>query len=553
MPDYPIAATTTSSGGMYQYGMIADLRTSNALLSNASPTAGSSAAQTAPSTNDTVVLSDEGRQRAAAMSPIVQAGTKTPLAPIDDAGILGLGQGVLVGTATTQSGRKISITQHDPAPKADDGASPQARPSYVVAIEGTDQQDGQSYLLTGNAIINEDANGALQVAAYAPGRETDGNDVIIGLSAASLSGGAGDDALFDLSPGGGAIQGGAGDDAIIVSGNRRGGTIDAGDGNDAVMIAGGVMDGAIALGDGDDSLQTGNLFGGSIAMGNGNDTLQTKNVFGGNIAMGQGNDVFQAASLSGYVSQLTVDTGDGNDSIAADAIGNGQVNIDTGGGNDRIKAAVIGQAGGQVNIDVGDGNNLIDASYIGLGNSQVNIAAGDGNDSVHASWIALGIGGGASQVNIDAGAGDDSVSSSWIGTGIDGGSAHVNIYMGDGDDSLNASWIGTGINGGNAHVNISMGNGDDSLNASWIGVGIAGGSHVNIDAGNGSDYVNANIVGLQIGKQAKAQAMRDVVRLDPSGHDGDTLLTNASAMPAKPGGNADAARRGSKAYRLQSR
>lgn len=565
MPDISISTAITSSLNTSQYGLIADLQTSNSILSNASPTAGSGAAQTNTPTDYTVALSAEGRQLAAAMPSTVLTETKTDLSPLNVASAQQLGEAVLVGTATTQSGRKVTIEQYNPATVAESGVSPQPSASYMVTIDATDQHDQQSFLLTGNTIINEDAHGALHVSAYTPGQETDGNDIIIGLLATPLSGGAGDD-------------------TIIVSGDQRGGTIDAGDGNDTVMIAGNVMDGAVSMGDGNDTLQTGAVFGGNISMGDGNDALQAGSVYGGNITMGDGNDTLQATALSGYTG-LNVDTGEGNDSIITKTIGGGQVNLTTGKGNDRINAAIIGLADGQVNIDTGSGNDMIDASYISLGSGQVNIDIGDGNDSVHASWIGLAIGGGDSQVNIASGRGNDSVSASWIGTGINGGRSQVNIDTGDGNDSVHSSWIGTGINGGKTQVNIDTGDGNDSVGSSWIGFEAGGSSQVNIDTGSGNDvvraswiassfsgstpvninmgsghdYINAGIEGLRLVTQAKREAMRDLVRETPrtketpkSSPGGDALLATTSGMTIMTGGNANMARRGSNTYRTQS-
>jgi hypothetical protein len=515
MPDYPIAATTASSGGMYQYGMIADLRTSNALLSNASPTAGSSAAQTAPSTNDTVALSAEGRQLAAAIPSPVLTETDAAPSPIDATSAQQLGKAVLVGTATTQSGRKVTIEQYNPATAADNGVSPEPRTGYMVTIAATDQQEQQRYMLNGNTIINEDENGALHVSAYS--QATDGNDIIIGLLDTSLSGGAGDDTLFDFRQGGmGNIDGGAGDDTIVVSGVHSVGYIHSGDGNDTINF-------------------TGNVVGADISTGDGNDTVNIAgSVYGGNISLGAGNDSLQANDLSTFFT--------------------GQLNVDTGDGNDQIKAGSIGEGKGQVNIDTGNGNDLIHAGDIGIG-GQVNINTGDGNDSIHASWIGIG---GNSQVNIDTGDGNDRVHSNWIGIGTDGHETQVNINAGSGNDSLSFDWLGVaGVASG--QVNINTGSGNDSLTFNWLGGEDVGNSQVNINMGSGNDYINAGIEGLRLVTQAKMEAMRDLVRETPadkatpkSSHNGDALLANTSGMATMTGESTPMARRGSITYRTQS-
>ena len=560
--------------------MIADLQTTSSILSNASPTAGSSAAQTDAPTGDTVALSAEGRQLAAAIpSPVLTEPGAAP-SPIDATSAQELGEAVLVGTATTQSGRKVTIEQYNPATAAGNGVSLEPRTGYMVTIAATDQQEQQRFMLNGNTIINEDENGALHVSAYTPGQETDGNDIIIGQLATPLRGGAGDDTIF-------------------VTGDQYGGTIDAGAGNDTVMIVGNVMDSTISMGDGNDTLQTGSVFGGTISMGAGNDTLQ-------------------ATALRGN-SRLNVDTGDGNDSITTKSIGGGQVNLNTGNGNDMINASVISMAEGQVNIDTGNGNDIIDTKSINMAGGQVNIDTGDGNDSVHANWLGLGIdgrksGGGDSQVNITSGGGDDNVRVNWIDTEFNGDRTQVNIDTGDGNDSVHSSWLGTGYKGGKTQINIATGAGNDSVHSSWlsvggggtsqvnidtgsgndsvhasgtgvgIGVGIGGTTQVNIDTGSGNDvvranwttlsvsgstqgnsktgsgndYVNAGIMSLNIKSQVKMEVMRDLIRETPadqappqSGQDGDALLVHASGIAFTTGGSAGMARRGHNVYRTQ--
>jgi len=358
----------------------------------------------------------------------------------------------LLGTATTKSGRLVSVSQFVAGPEGQQ--SPQA--GYMVSISGDANHEAQSFQVTGDAIINEDKNGELQISAYTAGKETDGNDIIIGAGHASLNGGKGDDTIFDVSPNSSkSISGGDGNDTIIVAANSVGDTIDAGNGDDKLIVKGGIL-------------------GGEINMGEGNDSIQARNI----------------GTISG---QTTIDTGNGNDSVSAD---------------------FIGANGSQVNIKTGDGNDKVHAAFIGLGgDDQVNIDTGDGNDLVDASWIGLGFGGSASQVNINTGKGNDAVRSSWIGTSIGSGSTQVNIDTGEGNDTINSSWIGTSMEGGSSQVNIKTGDGNDNITSSWIGSSFFHGkSQVNIDTGKGDDKINASSIGFSLDENANSRGMLSVVQ-----------------------------------------
>ncbi len=310
----------------------------------------------------------------------------------------------LLGTATTKSGRQVSISQFVAG-----GQGQPAQVGYAVSISGDANHEAQSFQVAGDSIINEDENGELHISAYSAGKETNGDDIIIGSGGGALSGGQGNDTIFDVSPNlPKSISGGDGNDTIIVATNSLEDTIDAGAGDDKLIVKGGIL-------------------GGEIKMGDGNDSVQARNI----------------GTFSG---QTTIDTGNGNDSVSAD---------------------FIGANGSQVNIKTGDGNDKVHAAYIGMGgDNQVNIDTGDGNDLVDASWIGLAFGGSASQVNINTGKGDDTVRSSWIGTSLGSGSTQVNIDTGEGNDTINSSWVGTSIEGGSSQVNLKTGDGNDTITSS---------------------------------------------------------------------------------------
>jgi len=355
---------------------------SGAVTAVLSPDKGAATATTdvpAAQTGDRVSLSEAAKALLPGAQPSVQA-----IATDSD---LPQGAASLLATATTESGRQVRIEQYTAGANPAQGKA--ASSAVVVTVSATDQQAEQRYLVTDDTIINENANGELSVASYTPGRETGGNDVIIGVR-------------------GLAYQGGDGNDTIVTTGGNV--AIDAGSGNDTVVVAG------VAL-------------AGHISMGDGNDTLTAGTIGGG---------------------QVNIDTGDGNDTISASYIGlGGQVNIDTGDGDDAVHASWIGLGIGtpsQVNIDTGAGNDSVTSSWTGVsmgsGSAQVNIDTGDGNDVVGSSWVSASFFGGHSQTNIATGAGNDTIAAGVLTASFFGGSSQTNIDTGSGKDTISVGLLG---------------------------------------------------------------------------------------------------------------
>lgn len=75
----------------------------------------------------------------------------TAPSPIDATSAQQLGEAVFVGTATTQSGRKVTIEQYNSATKAGKGL-PSRAPATWSPSQPTDQQEQQRYMLNGNTI-----------------------------------------------------------------------------------------------------------------------------------------------------------------------------------------------------------------------------------------------------------------------------------------------------------------------------------------------------------------------------------------------------------------
>ena len=166
-----------------------------------------------------------------------------------------------------------------------------------------------------------------------------------------VSGGAGNDKIYNIK-GGAYVDGGSGKDTITaVSGNN---TLFGGSDNDS-----------ITGGTGDDSIDGGSKNDTIIATAGGNNTI-----LGGSgldsITAGAGDD-----SIDGGISNDTINAGDGNNTVYG---GSGADSIICGSGNDEIY-------GGQQNdtINAGGGNNII---HHGSEEGEDVIISGGGNDTI---------------------------------------------------------------------------------------------------------------------------------------------------------------------------
>jgi hypothetical protein len=301
---------------------------------------------TTATSGDTVSLSDAARDLGAAGQTAQAAQTTGTTTIAADAGLADASQigdaAVItpVTTVATASGRQISLAAYtNPSTTADETGQAAGQSGYLLTIGGNGESGDQRYVLTGDVLLNEDASGNLSVAAYAAGKETSGDDLIIGLTGAALNGGDGNDTLVALADGNKVnVSGGAGDDTVIVSGN---------------------------------------LTSGLVHTGEGNDTLTANITAGGNAQMiftaDEGNDTVQATlDLSGNA-QLILDTGNGNDSLTAGLIAgdNSQTILATGNGNDRVVASLVTTGNAQLVVDSGDGNDALATAIVATDNASV--------------------------------------------------------------------------------------------------------------------------------------------------------------------------------------
>ena len=304
-----------------------------------------------------------------------------------------------------------------------------------------------------------------------------GNDQLVGGSAADVLRGGGDDDL---------IQGGAGDDEIFGGSGIN--TLEGGDGND--HLTGGDRDDFIDGGDGDDTIQAG-AGQDLILCGPGMD----------NVTAGDGNDIVYGG-LGGDV----IDGGTGNDDVDG---GEGNDDVDGGDGDDTLYGRtgddfLHGGPGFDV-IEAGAGNDIAMGGYdsdwikgskgddVLIGGKDVSpdspdhsddtIFGNDGNDVLIGDDAAvidfdgtnyiIEVLGGLGNDSIEGGQGDD-----WA-HGVGGKDS---ILGNDGNDHLIGGDDADEIFGGGGSDWLEGGDGDDSI------FGHAGGDL--IGGGRGADYLD---------------------------------------------------------------
>lgn len=243
----------------------------------------------------------------------------------------------------------------------------------------------------------------------------DGNDTIIGNSAANfLSSGRGDDLL----------TGAAGND-----------TLDGGTGIDIVVESGNVnftLTNTTLTGNGTDSLS--NIEGVFLIGGSGNNNLNASGSSLAAIALDgeAGNDTLKGGSGSDLL-----DGGDGNDTLTGGA---GNDSFTGGAGTDRVSET------GNVNF------TLTNTTLTGKGSDTLNsieratLTGGTGNNNLNASAFTLGA------VTLNGDAGNDTLKA---------GSKNDALNGGNGNDTLTGNAGNDTLTGGAGNDNLTGGNGLD--------------------------------------------------------------------------------------------
>ena len=336
-----------------------------------------------------------------------------------------------------------------------------------------------------------------------------GDDLILGGSGIdTLDGGDGND-MLDGQGGNDRIAGGNGSDSYVWNGNGDGvDTLSSLSGYDRVLVKGSgsannyivsQVNGQLRITDGTAALNVSPVIQVVDIQANGGDDTITINAL----------DRVRTATL------LTVDGGDGNDTINSNGtnIGFIRVSLIGGLGDDSLTGS-----SGIDSLSGGDGDDLLDAQggndliFAGLGDDT--ILGGAGNDRVFA---------GDGSDSIDAGAGDDSVIGDIGADTINGDDGNDTLDGGDGTDT---------INGGSGNDSILGGNEADDLNGSTGNDTVRGGANDDTISGeNGNDSLfgedgNDSIVG---------QDGEDTI----SGGDGDDTVDGGNGNDLLGGGNGD--------------
>ncbi len=430
---------------------------------------------------------------------------------------------------------------------------------------------------SGNNLL--DASGTSRTVTLNGG---DGNDTLIGGSAAdNLNGGNGND---HLTGNGGAdvLLAGDGIDRLIESGNNNftlgsgslvGNVTDLISAFETAELTGGVganlivvttFGGPVTLigGDGNDTLE-GTPFDDSLIGGAGDDTLKgeqgTDSLIGeagaDNLLGGDGNDF-----LSG---------GDGNDrlrgELGTDTLLVGNDTLDGGAGNDDIDGesghdsitagsdvdTVVGGAGNDLILS-GDGNDLV---YGGTGNDTIQGDAGnddlrgdDGNDSVDAGIGADVVQGGEGNDLLNGGDGDDSIGGGTGNDSILAGAGNDNVNGQDGADTLRGEAGNDTMTGGIGSDSLIGDDGDDELNCNEGDDTARGGPGLDLLRGNegndslagdaGADAINGNDGADSIDGGSENDTVLGSTGSDTiSGGDGDDELNGEADADSLIGGN----------------
>ena len=307
----------------------------------------------------------------------------------------------------------------------------------------------------GQATITDDDGGVIPDDTLIG---SDGSDTLVGsIGNDIVNGGSGNDSI-DAGLGNDSVLGGSGNDTLF--GNDGHDTLSGQGGND-------LLDG----GSGDDQL----VWGGAS---DGKDTLL--GTAGFDTAVVNGTGAADSLTVSQNAArQLTVSQGAA--SLVFNAVSLSNVVLNGNGGNDSITIGSLPDTLAVVlTVNGGDGNDTLSAAGASLGMTRLQINGNAGNDSLIGS---------VSGDALDGGDGDDTLLGG-LGNDVLLGGAGIDRLTGDaGDDSLNGGDDNDVLRGLDGNDSIVGGNGDDSVlagNDNDTVSGDAGADTLNGEAGNDS-------------------------------------------------------------------
>lgn len=385
-----------------------------------------------------------------------------------------------------------------PVPGSGGGVSLVAQGDTLIGGDGSDTLTGAD----GNDFINGMAGNDSMTGGL-------GNDSVLGGAGAdTIDGQAGDDTV-DGQGGNDRVAGGDGSDTYVWNGNGDGvDTLSSLSGYDRVRVQGSAAVNNFVVSQNNGQLRITD----GVAVLNVSPIIQVVDILAGG-----GDDMITIGALDRVrtATVLTINGGDGNDTINSNgaSIGLMRVSLIGGLGDDSLTGSA-----GIDSLDGGDGDDVLDAQggndliFAGLGDDT--ILGGAGNDRIFA---------GDGSDNIDAGTGDDSVIGDVGADTINGGDGNDTLDGGDGTDT---------VDGGSGNDSILGGNEADDLNGNTGNDTIRGGaSDDTITGENGNDKLfgddgNDSILGHD---------GEDTI----NGGDGDDTLDGMAGNDLIGGGNGD--------------
>jgi hypothetical protein len=245
----------------------------------------------------------------------------------------------------------------------------------------------------------------------------------------------------------------------------------------------------VNAGDGADSISIRGVEGYALVTTTGgeNDSIDIDAVGGYvDITAGTGDDVITVDNVTGYLSMAT---SSGADEISVNNIGEYVIVTTTGGGNDSID---IDAVGGYVDITAGTGDDVITVDNV---TGYLSMATSSGADEISANNI------GEYVLVTTTGGGNDKIILYYIG-----GSA--NVTLANGDDFIDLYEVG-------GFAAISSGNGNDNITVNELG------GYLDIDAGPDNDAIklfaldgNATVLGGN-GSDLLQLDARDLSSIEP--------------------------------------
>ena len=404
-----------------------------------------------------------------------------------------MGRGVWT-FATASAGEQIN----NPVPGSGGGVSLVAQGDTLIGGEGNDTLIGAD----GNDFLNGMAGNDSLFGGL-------GTDSILGGSGAdSIDGGSGDDTL-DGQGGNDLVKGGDGSDTYVWNGNGDGvDTLSSLSGYDRVRVQGTAAANNFVVSQASGQLRITD----GVAVLNVSPIIQVVDILAGG-----GDDTITIGALDRVrtATVLTINGGDGNDTINSNGVSIGlmRVSLIGGLGDDSLTGSA-----GIDSLDGGDGDDVLDGQ---AGNDLIfgrlgddTILGGAGNDRILA---------GDGSDSVDAGIGDDSVTGDVGADTLNGGDGNDTLDGGDGTDTIDGGTGNDSILGGNEADFLNGNTGNDTVRG--------GGSDDTITGENGNDKLygddgNDSIVGSD---------GEDTI----NGGDGDDTIDGGIGNDLLGGGNGD--------------